>query len=109
MTAPDFNFNEKTGELQHGGKLIPLSRLHAEMFACLVKAHGPITAQGIAVAVGQTEGAIRYEMPAFRGRLSRVHIRIASSGGSGGKGGYWLVFEEPRKWKPNVPAEIPFQ
>lgn len=110
MTAtPDFVFNEKTGELQRGDKLIALCRLHADMFACLAKAQGPISKRSMAVALNVKPTSLDYEWPAFRGRLCRLGIRVASQ--QGGRSGYWLVFDEVPKRRVIVPppVEVPFQ
>lgn len=104
MTPPDFHFNEKTGEIRRGGIVIPpLCRLHRDMLACLLLAseQSPVGAPAIARASGMRTTNVPDEIRNLARRLSHVAIRIATS-----PQGRWLIFEEMRKWKPNIPPPV---
>lgn len=103
MTAPPFVFNRKTGELQRGGRVIALCRLHADIFNCLAHAQTSIGCPAIARAVNMPVHAVENEMPRLARRLSHVWINICSSNQRHGK---WLEFEDIPKWRPSIPPPV---
>lgn len=107
MTTRDYDFNEKTGELQRQKILVPLGRLHADIFGALDVAQGPMTVAEIARAINMPVHAVENEMPALRARLKPLGILIASSRPHRGVGGgKWLQFEDVKKWEPTIPPPV---
>lgn len=100
--SPPFVFNHRTGDLVREGRMIALCRLHAEIFACLAAAQGPIATAAIARAVNMPLHSVENEMPALAARIKRLGILIARSLGRG----RYLQFEEVPKWKPNIPEPV---
>lgn len=100
MTS-DFTFNDKTGELSRGGKIISLCRMHAQIFDCLAKAQAPISSYAIERAIGAREKTVYFELPALCRRLRPLGISIATA-----QRKRWLVFEEPAKWQPDIPPPV---
>jgi len=102
MSDPDYRFNPKTRELERGGVVTALCKLHADMFACYVEAQAPIGAGSIARALGlPAANDISNEIPAFLKRLKPLGITLHTS-----PQGSWLVFEDIPKWKPRIAEPI---
>lgn len=101
MTIPDFTFNEKTGELSRGGKLVSLCRLHAQIFGALVRAQGPISPTAIERAIGAVKKSVYFEIAPLARRIRPLGISIES-----GNRQRWLSFGEVPKWKPKIPDPV---
>ena len=99
MSRPEFVFSHKTCELSRGGKMIALSRAHADIFACLAAAQGLIGCGAIAKAIDLPDDVVEDELSSLARRLKPLGIAIASERGRG----KWLVFEDVPKWQPNIP------
>ena len=100
MTAPPFVFSHKTREITREGRVLPLCKLHAEIFACLCLAseESPAGAGTIVRATGMRITDVHGEVRYLARRLRLVSIKVAAS-----PRGRWLIFEEVPKWKPNIP------
>lgn len=104
----DFTFNEKTGEIARGGKLLALCRLHAQIFDAAKGAtvEAPVPAATIAeqLRLGMNAAAVCYEMRAVNRRLSRLGLHFRGVHGRR-KQGFALVVDPMPKWEPRIPPE----
>lgn len=113
MTSPAFTFNEKTGELARGGKLIALRRLHAEIFDAVAYATAPLIFERLQRRLSGklSPRVLGREVAGLNRRIKPLGLAIeAVNGGNVMTMGRRLVVNEMPKWKPTIPApaEVPF-
>ena len=102
--GPDtpFVFDHRTGELTRNHSVIALCRLHAQIFACLAEAQGPIGRGAISRAIGVPTSSVDNEMPALARRLKPLGIRIAREKSVGS----WLEIDAMPRWEPRIAPPV---
>lgn len=102
MTAPDFTFNDKTGELKRGGKVIAFDGRRRAIVAALLAL--PVGERIGARALADKVGALQHELSS---EIANIRDRRFKQIGMSIEGhrtlGYRIIVNEIPKWAPTIP------
>lgn len=101
MTHPDFAFDKKTGELRRGGKIVPLCKLHAEIFV-MHQDGDVLSTKDVADRLHIPFHDTQYAISCVQKRLRKIGLDLA---GVSGRGRRFVVNDMP-KWQPTIPPPI---
>lgn len=102
---PDFTWNEKTGEVSRGGKLMSLRLRYAEIMSLLwrVPIGDYVASETLADHLDLPQYDVANVVGGLRSRLKPLGVSITGKRGAG----YCIVIGDMPKWSPKIPAEHP--